>query len=249
MLEPLKDLPPGVDGIRATGRVTKDDYERVFAPMLEGAHREGRRVRLIYQFVPEFDGLTPGAGLEDVRLGLKYLRLFERVAVVADQTWIREGVRLLGTMMPCPVKVFGNAELHAAIAWAAAPVEGTVPHRLLPDAGVLIVEPSRPLRAEDFDALALTVDPWIEAQGTLRGIVVHTRGFPGWQNAGSLLRHINFVRDHHRRVGRVALAADGKVAEFAPKLAEPFVDAEVRWFDYDRLDEAIEWARSRPIAA
>jgi hypothetical protein len=30
MLENLKDLPPGVDGLKATGKMTKEDYERVF---------------------------------------------------------------------------------------------------------------------------------------------------------------------------------------------------------------------------
>jgi hypothetical protein len=245
VLETLRDLPAGVDGIRATGTVTKEDYDTVLRPLLEVAHR-GRRIRLLYQFAPEFRGFTPGAGLEDVRLGLKYLRLFERCAVVSDVGWIRDGVRLLGTMMPCPVKVFGNAQWREAVDWVSAPIRGTVPHRLLTDAGVLVVEPTQPLGAEDFDALAATVDPWIEAEGRLRGIVIHTRGFPGWQNIGSFLRHVRFVRDHHRKVGRIALAADGVLADMAPTLADPFVQAEVRRFDYDRLDDAIRWAGAVP---
>jgi hypothetical protein len=242
MLEPIKDVPTGVMGLRATGTVTKDDYDTVFKPPLQAAHAEGRRVRLLYQFMPEFTGFTAGAGLEDVRLGLKYLRLFERCAIVSDLNWIREWSRMLGTMMPCPVKVFGHAEWDDALRWITAAPEGTVSHRLIADAGVLVVEPTGRLRAEDFDALAMTVDPWIEANGTLRGIVVHTRGFPGWENLGSFLRHMRFLGDHHRKVGRVALAANGTVAEVAPSLTDPFIEAELKHFDFERLDDAIAWA-------
>ena len=242
MLETLKDLPGGVDGLRATGTVSKEDYDAVFRPLLEAAHREGRRVRLLYQFAPEFTGFTTGAGLEDARLGLKYLRLFERCAVITDVGWLREAVRLLGTMMPCPMKVFGNSDWQQAVAWVSAPITGTVTHRLLTDRGVLVIEPTQPLKAEDFDALAATVDPWVEVEGRLRGIVVHTRGFPGWENVGSFLRHVRFIRDHHRTVGRIAVAADGRLADVAPVLADSLVQPEVKRFNYDQLDDAIAWA-------
>jgi hypothetical protein len=242
MLEILKDLPPGVDGVRATGTVSREDYDAVFRSLLESAHREGRRLRLLYQFAPGFTGFTPGAGVEDARLGLKYLRLFERCAVVTDAGWLGEAARLLGMMMPCPVKVFSNSEWQQAVDWVSAPPSGMVRHRLLTDRGVLVVEPTQPLRAEDFDALAATVDPWIEGQGRLRGIVVHTRGFPGWENVGGFLRHLRFIRDHHRRVGRIAVAADGRLADIAPAVADSFVEAEVKRFPYDQLDAAISWA-------
>ena len=149
-------------------------------------------------------------------------------------------------MMPCPVKVFRNSEWQDAIAWLTLPTARIgLTHRLLPESGVLVVEPTGPLRSEDFDALALIVDPWIETHGDLRGLVVHAREFPGWQNLGSFLRHLRFVRDHHRRIRRVALCADGTVAALAPRLAEHFVDAELRHFGYDDLDRAIDWATQR----
>ena len=246
VLELLDNLPNGVTGVRATGTVTTDDYERVFKPLMEAAHREGRRVRLLYEVPPEFKGFTAGAGLEDMRMGMKYLRLFERCAVVTDVGWLRDATRLFGAMMPCPVKVFPNAERAQAIDWLGAPVLSTVQHRLLPDIGVLVIEPSQPLGAEDFDAIAATVDPWIEREGRLQGIVVHAAKFPGWQNLDGLLRHLRFIRDHHRRVSRIGVAVDGVLADAGPALANAFVEAELKHFSYDRLDEAIRWAGAAP---
>jgi hypothetical protein len=243
MLRRLTGLPPGVDGLGAEGQVTRDDYERVVQPLLDEARSQGRRLRFLYHFGPEFHGFTAGAAWEDARLGLRYLRLFERCAVVSDIAWIRESSRLIGALVPCPVKVFTNGQWPDALAWLTSAGAGTgLTHRLLPESGVLVVEPHGPLRPEDFDALALTVDPWIEAHGELRGLVVHAREFPGWESLESFFRHLRFIRDHHRRIRRVALCAGGRLAALAPTLAEHFVKAELRHFDHDEIEAAIAWA-------
>jgi hypothetical protein len=242
MIERVTDLPAGVEGLRATGTVTREDYEHVVVPLLEEARSEGRRLRFLYQIGPGFETFAPGGVWEDLRVGLRYLRLFERCAIVSDVGWIRGSSRLVGALLPCPVKVFANTQWQEALAWLTAAAERPLPHRLLADTGVLVVEPRDRLRSEDFDALALTVDPWIEARGELRGLVVHVPEFPGWESLGSFLSHVRFVRDHHRRIRRVALCAGGALAALAPTLAKHFVNAEVRHFDYDNVERAIAWA-------
>ena len=244
MLERLQDLPAGVDGIKAAGKVSKEDYERVLEPLLDDARREGRRIRLLYQLGPEFEGLTPGAAWEDFRLGIGSLRLLDGLAVVTDTGWIRESTRLIGFVMPCPVRVFPNTQRAEAVEWLRSLPEGPAVSHRLTDAGVLVVEVNQALRARDFDALAATADGWIESHGALQGIVIHAREFPGWENLGGLVRHIRFVRDHHRRVHRVALASDSRLAGLAPRLGEHFIEAEVKRFGYDELDAAIAWAGS-----
>ncbi|MEO8361930.1 MAG: STAS/SEC14 domain-containing protein [Vicinamibacteria bacterium] len=249
MLEILKDLPAGIEGVKAVGQVTRDDYEKVFEPMMDAARGNGRHIRFLYQLGAQFDGFTPGAAWEDAKLGLRFLRLFDGCAIVSDVAWIRDSARLVGFILPCPVGVFGNDERERAIEWLAAlPDEGAATsHRLLPESGVIVVEVAGPLRAQDFDSLALTADTWIAAHGDLRGIVIHAREFPGWENLGSLFRHIRFIRNHHRKVARVALAAEGKLASLAPRLAEHFVKAEVKSFPYDALESAIAWAEERGV--
>ncbi len=243
MLERLKDLPDGIEGVEAVGTVSKEDYEQVFEPLLDEARREGRRIRFLYHFGPRFEGLTASGAWEDAKIGLRSMRLFEGCAIVSDVGWIRESVRLIGFLMPCPVRAFGNQERGEAIDWLRSLPEGAaVSHRLLPDSGVIVVEVKEPLRAQDFDALALTADTWIEAHGDLQGLVIHAAEFPGWENLGSFVRHVRFVRDHHRKVKRIALSVDGKLASLAPHLAEHFVKAEVRSFGHDQLEAAVAWA-------
>ncbi|MFE7607002.1 SpoIIAA family protein [Streptomyces celluloflavus] len=247
MLERLEDMPAGVDAVKAAGTVSKNDYERVIEPLVNGARSEGRRIRLLYEFGPEFRSFTPGAGWEDLKIGISALRLFEGCAVVSDIGWIRESTRLTSYLMPCPVRVFGNQERDEALRWLSSLPEGPgISHRLLLESQVLVVEVEQPLRAQDFDALALTADVWLETHAELAGIVLHAREFPGWENAGSLLRHVRFVRDHHRKVRRVALAADSRLAGLVPHLTNHFVQAEVRRFGYDELEAAVAWSASLP---
>jgi SpoIIAA-like len=243
VIEKLKDLPGGIDGVRAIGKISKEDYEQVFVPLLDEARREGRHIRFLYQVGPDFEGFTPGAAWEDAKIGLHFLRLFDGCAIVTDLAWIRELTRLAGFFMPCPVSVFSNTEFAGAVDWLRSLPEGSaISHQLLPESGVIVVEVKQALRAQDFDSLAFTADTWIEAHGSLQGLVIHAREFPGWENLASFFRHVRFVREHHRKVKRIALAVDSKLASLAPSIAEHFIQAEVKSFGYDELDDAIAWA-------
>src|SRR5215467_1969095 len=243
MIEVLKDLPPGVEGVKASGMISTDDYQKVMVPLLDAARRDGRHVRFLYQIGPEFKGFTPGAAWEDIKMGLRTLRLFDACAVVSDIAWVRESTRVAAFFMPCPVKVFSVADRQLAAEWLRSlPEPATVEQRMVGETGVLVVELTRALRRQDFDAIALTADAWIESHGVLRGLVIHTRAFPGWENLGALLHHVRFVRDHHRKIERVALAADSKMTSIAPRIGEHFIQAEVKVFGYDDLDAAVAWA-------
>ncbi len=244
MLERLEGYPEGTLAIRATGKVTRADYMRLVEPAFERARREGRRLRLLFHLPPEFAGFSAGGAVADTWTTLRHRRACEAAAIVSDRPWIRASARVATLALPYPVRVFRDAQLEEAIAWlnAGAAAEGVSSHRLLPE-GVLVVEVSGPLHARDFEALAQAADPWIAEHGQLRGLVIHTREFPGWQDVAGLLRHLRFAREHRRAVARIALAAGGRVASYAPRLAARFTPAEVKRFGWDELEEAIAWAK------
>ncbi|WP_289115857.1 STAS/SEC14 domain-containing protein [Mycobacterium intracellulare] len=110
-------MPAGIQAMEAVGTVTTDDYERVFAPLVDRARRTGNRMRLLYQFGPRFERITAGALWADTRLGVGYLRVLDGCAVVSDIGWIRAPTRGIGAWMPCPVRVYDNDERDDAVAW------------------------------------------------------------------------------------------------------------------------------------
>jgi hypothetical protein len=249
MLERLTDLPAGVEGVRASGVVTKSDYERVMEPLLESARKEGRRLRFLYRLGPDFEALTPGAALQDGRLGLAYLKQFDACAIVSDLGWLAGSIELTRFLIPCPVRVFKNSAYAEASAWLGSiSTKPKASHRLLADQGVIVLDVREALNTRDFEALAEAMDSWIAEHGELNGLVVHARHFPGWENIAALFGQLRFVRDHHDKIRRVALATDEPAAGIAPVVAELFVKARVYAFPYESLDAAIEWA-SAPSAA
>jgi SpoIIAA-like len=117
MIRSIQDLPQGIDGLDALGRVSKKDYDLCVVPLVEQARKERRRIRLLYRFGPDFDGFTAGGVVADAMVGLRNLRRFERCAVLSDVGWLRKSARLCGRMMPCPLRVFGASEVSEAVAW------------------------------------------------------------------------------------------------------------------------------------
>jgi hypothetical protein len=124
VLKELTGVPAGIQALKAVGTVTAEDYRRVFAPLVEQARRTGSRIRLLYQFGPGFERITPGALWADTRLGLGYLRLMDGCAVVSDIGWIRTPTRGIGAWMPCPVRVYDNDERDDAFAWLTSLPDG-----------------------------------------------------------------------------------------------------------------------------
>ena len=117
-------------------------------------------------------------------------------------------------------------------------------YELLRERGVLTLKPEGALRAEDFVALAGTVDPYIEQHGQLNGLMIEAGSFPGWKDFAALVSHLRFIRDHHRRIRRIAVVSDSKLLALAPKLASHFVSAEVRTFDVADRAAALAWLES-----
>lgn len=112
--------------------------------------------------------------------------------------------------------------------------------------GILILEPKAALCAEDFATLAAAVDSYLEKHGTLEGLMIDAPAFPGWENFAALLSHLRFVRDHHRRIRRVAVVSDSALLAAGPKIASHFVAAELKSFPAAERDAALAWIEAAP---
>lgn len=113
-------------------------------------------------------------------------------------------------------------------------------------AGVAIISPIERLTVKDFDSIGSIVDPYIEREGQLNGLIIATRQFPGWDSFGSLCTHLRFVREHHKKIGYVAFATDSMIGDLAEKVASHFVNAEIRKFTFAEVDEAKAWIVGQP---
>jgi hypothetical protein len=112
---------------------------------------------------------------------------------------------------------------------------------LLRDQRILIITPDGPLEKADFERLAKEVDPFIVSKGKLVGLMIYSKSFPGWDSFGAFVSHLKFIADHHRHIERIAAVTENGFLKIVPRIADHFVQATIRHFDFDEKDEALAW--------
>ncbi len=121
MIERIADMPTGTIGLRASGKLSREDYQQVLEPALREGVESGE-LRLLF-VMPDFDGLEPGAMVEDVETGLRtWVRdhsTWKRFALVTDVEWVAKSMRAFGWLAPGEVRVFRLGELDVAQEWVS----------------------------------------------------------------------------------------------------------------------------------
>ena len=107
--------------------------------------------------------------------------------------------------------------------------------------GIAILEPDGELSESDFKTVAETIDPYIEKVGQLSGLIIHVKSFPGWDSFASFITHMKFVKQHHKKVSRIAFVTDSPIGSIAENIASHFVNAEIKNFSFDKLENAKKW--------
>ena len=110
--------------------------------------------------------------------------------------------------------------------------------------GILRIQPSGVLSAEDFAALTRFADAHLGIHGTLGGLLIEAQAFPGWDSFAAFAAHLRFFRDHQQRIERIALVTGSPIAHIAELLLEPFIAADIRLFPFDASDAALHWLRT-----
>jgi hypothetical protein len=117
-------------------------------------------------------------------------------------------------------------------------------YELLEDEGILIVSPQKALEKSDFQKLQSIVDPYIESKGSLTGLMIYTESFPGWESFAALISHLEFVKDHHKKIEKVAAVTSSGLLSIMPKFANHFIKAKIKHFEFDNKSEALAWLRA-----
>lgn len=121
MIERIEEMPAGTVGLRASGKLSKQDYTEVLEPVLSEGVTSGE-LRLVFSLT-DFHGLEPGAWAEDAKTGLRtWVRdhsSWKRFALVTDVEWVAKAMRAFAWMAPGEVRIFGLEELDEAKRWVA----------------------------------------------------------------------------------------------------------------------------------
>jgi hypothetical protein len=111
---------PGSPVVELTvaGTVTDADLTSNMLRLTEDLERNGKS--RILEVIQNLTGMEPQALWTDLRLGLPLVNKVSRVAVVADQAWIRAVSHLGNFFTRAELRIFEPAQLDEARAWIAA---------------------------------------------------------------------------------------------------------------------------------
>jgi hypothetical protein len=116
-------------------------------------------------------------------------------------------------------------------------------YELRHDDGILVLHPEGSLEAADFISITNQVDTYLAGHGKLHGVLIHANSFSGWKDFAAMLAHLKFLKEHIQKIEKVAVVADGALANIMPDIANHFVHAQVQHFDFVREDIAWNWLR------
>jgi hypothetical protein len=237
MIELMHDLPSGTLGFSCRGQISGDDMEQLVVPAVEQGLADYQQIKCLVVFEPSFEGFSLEAAWEDANLGLRHWDGFERMAVVADPGWLQHGMRALGLLMPCPLKLFSSGETDAARRWLSEDL-GTIHLDLQGEVLSinLIGQVDRQAYARINDDLA-NLFSRVDAPRVLLDL----RQFEGWRGLQALNQHLALIRDYRHRPVRVAVVYAKPWQQLAQRLIGQFVAADTQSFSSDDLLAAQEW--------
>ena len=119
MLQRMDDMPADTIGFEAVGEVEDDDWEERVEPLLRRMIAAGEKVRLLYLAGPDAGDVEGDAARADAGFRARHVGAFERVAVVADESWIKPAIKAWSILMPGKARAFAVHDLPAAKTWLA----------------------------------------------------------------------------------------------------------------------------------
>ena len=117
MLKLIEGLPVNVLGVTAEGKITGEDYENVLIPLIEEKLKANKTIKMLYHLSNTFDGFSLGAMLDDAKIGIKHLSVWDKIAIVSDHEIINAMVRFFGHLFSGELRIFKNEEIENARKW------------------------------------------------------------------------------------------------------------------------------------
>jgi len=240
MIKKIDRLADGIIGFHASGVVTKEDYVDTIVPTVEKALAQHDKISVLYVIDDDFDHYAWQAMIEDGKIGFKHPFGWDKIALVTDVDWMINAVKYMGPLIPFNIKRYPMCELESAKKW----LQENNKHlsiTLDKEKHILTLEPQGVLTEEDFQSLSDMVDPYLAGGNQLKGLIIRTKNFPGWDSLSALKGHIDFVKQHHEKIEKLAFVTDSSLINAMKTMAGAFVHPSIKEFSYDAVKEAHEW--------
>lgn len=242
-----------VIAIRCGGRLSHDELDG-YVDRLEASLAARDRTHL-YAEIVDFSGFDTARFAELVKRSGFWFRSLDkvgRVAIVADQSWIRWVAKAESAVLPhVSYETFESAERERALAW----VEGRLdaPH----GSAIKVIETDRPdvfgfeidghAAKAELDAVAAFFRQAMQDQAKV-SFLGRIRDIGGFQLSGLLTGdYFAMKREALERLERYAVVGGPGWLQTMLGTLAPLFKAEIRHFDAEDEEAAWAWLGARPV--
>ncbi|MCF6807720.1 STAS/SEC14 domain-containing protein [Thiotrichales bacterium 19S9-12] len=100
------------------GKLTHEDYIQFLIPSLEEAINKYGKLRLMME-IENFSGWELQAAWDDLNVGIKHRKNFERIAIIGDAKWQELMTKIFGFFITGETKYFPIEEKNQAEDWVS----------------------------------------------------------------------------------------------------------------------------------
>ena len=119
MITFLNELPDNVVGIELTGEITRQQYDEVYPKVETLAQKQGQ-INYLVDMKTDFKNITAGVWFDDLKLALKHLSKWHKIAIITDEKIIDNLTEIFSFVFPGESKTFKHSEYDAAVAWVSS---------------------------------------------------------------------------------------------------------------------------------
>ena len=121
MLDFMTEGDGNILGIRATGKLSDEDYQHVLAPRVQSLLEQFHTLRVLFLMDETFQGWSLKAAWANTIFDLKHRRDFEKIAMIGAPKWEEWCVKTAATLlMHGKMRTFRPDQLKQAWHWLRA---------------------------------------------------------------------------------------------------------------------------------
>jgi len=118
MFEILPESKDALLAVRASGKLTAEDYEKILLPKLNELFKVHKKLDMLVLFDEDFAcWSSPQAVWDDAKIGLQHPNDFNRIALVGAPQWVEWGMKLYSLFVKGNIRSFPAGQKEDAFVW------------------------------------------------------------------------------------------------------------------------------------
>ena len=123
MVTLLTGFPPHVAAYKASGAVSKEEYENIVMHRVDEVARQFGHINFLVRLETDFDNYSLAAFLDYIKVSFEHFSKWNRMAIVSDERWLRKAYEILSKLVPGEIRSYPLDDFSTAKEWVSAPLE------------------------------------------------------------------------------------------------------------------------------